>query len=145
MIRKNNRKLYESIIKDVARTIKKNLNENLNNAKCFLIVTYYFNSNNSENCYSNPNADINHTSLANDAKLIIQNYIYDKYNSKNEIIKQLNLVHEGHESTLEIGYEWYQMDDIFSDISELFNELMELNNNENVLIEYKTSNNYITN
>ena len=37
------------------------------------------------------------------------------------------------------------MDDIFSDISELFNELMELNNNDNVFIEYKTRNNYITN
>ena len=144
-MKRNNRRLYESIMKDVAKTIKKNLNENLDNNKCFLIVTYYFNSDNLENCYSNLNADINHTSLANDVKLIIQNYIYDKYNSKNEIIKQLKLVHEGHESSLEIGYEWYQMDDIFSDIPELFNELMELNNNDNVFIEYKTRNNYITN
>ena len=72
----NKRRLYESIMRDVARTVKRHLNENSSFNKQFIYVYVSFDSENSENCYTNPNKDINHPQIAKRIKDIIIKNIY---------------------------------------------------------------------
>ena len=134
-------KLYESIIKDVAKVVKRKLNEaETVNDDNHILVTYYFNSNNSENCYTNPNGDVNHIQLANKAFDIM-----DKYAQFMDLDESNNMkkIHEGDKSTLKIGWQFVTASP-FDDIDSLINELKILNKYKS-FIEIKIGNYYKTN
>ena len=78
---KQKKALYESIMKSVSKTVKKQLNESGEVELGFdenseIYITVYFSSNDPENCYSNNTANINHPSAVNIIKNLMQDYIY---------------------------------------------------------------------
>ena len=137
----NKRRLYESIIKDVAKVVKRKLNEAENiNEDNHILVTYYFNSNNPENCYTSQSADINHMQLANKAFDIMDKYAqFMDLDEKNNMKK----IHNGFKSILEVGWQ-FQTASPFDDIDKLIMELSRLNK-DNAFIEIKIGNYYKTN
>ena len=141
MRRNNNKRLYESIMKDVAKTVKKHLNENSSFNKRFIYVYVHFDSENSENCYTNPNKDINHPQIANRIKDIIIKNISKVYDGDIEDIDEndltyLNEIHKGYESQLEVGYEWKNTDKFFIAFPSLVEDIENFLDNEKVFIEY---------
>lgn len=137
----NNKRLYESIMREVAKTVKKHLNENNSFNKQFIYVYVHFDSENSENCYTNPNKDINHSQIAKRIKDIIIKNIYkdndgDFENLDENDLTYLNEIHEGYESQLEVGYEWKNTDNFFIEFPSLVEDIEKFLDNEKVFIEY---------
>ena len=138
-MRNNKRALYESIMRDVAKIVKKTINESENNDN-HILVTYHFSDNNSENCYNNPAADINHSQLASKAFDIM-----DKYAAFMELDEKNNMkkIYNSFKSSLEIGWEFITASP-FDNIDNLINDLEKLNK-DNAFIEIKIGNYYKTN
>ena len=108
---------------------------------CFLLATYYFNSDDKENCYSHPDGDEHHITLVIKVKNIIDDHISDK----DTVYSNISLISNGYKSSLEVGYEWnpYKIKNPFEDIDKLIDELKDLHK-ENSFIEYKADKTYKT-
>lgn len=120
------------------KTIKDFINENNNTVNHKITATYYFNSDNKENGYSNNVSDA-HPDLSKKVLNIISNHW--TYSETIDKIAQLNK--SGFKSSLEIEYIIKTDSDVFDDIDKLIKELSDLNNIS--FIEYFHNEIYKTN
>ena len=139
---KQKKALYESIMKSVAKTVKKQLNESGEVELGFdenseIYITVYFSSNDPENCYSNNTADINHPSVVNIIKNLMQDYIYTT--------DETNIDVKGHQSSLEIIITSFGLayinaaDDYFQEINDKFEHVFCEAFIEGAYKQYKTN------